>query len=234
MSFPTRYRLITVFCLGVFSVAFTGQLPTVFLIGDSISIQYGPYLKTYLEGVATLDRKKDDGSAEKNLDVPKGANGGDSRMVLEYLKSKLKDPTFQPNYLLLNCGLHDIKRNSTTGEIQVDEKNYRKNLTTIFNILKERNIQPIWIRTTAVVDTIHNSRSKAFKRYSRDLTTYNAIADEICHQFQIPVIDLHGFSWRLGLEQFADHVHYKEAARALQGAYIAGHLTQLITQNSKN
>lgn len=209
-------------------LSFTKDLPSVFLIGDSISIQYGPYLAKYTDGVIQLSRKKDDGNALKNLDVPTGANGGDSRMVLEYLRSKLRDPGFQPDYLVLNCGLHDIKRNPESGKIQVTEAEYRSNLSAIISLLKEKNIRPVWIRTTAVVDTIHNSRSGSFKRYARDLSIYNGIADQVCKENNIPEIDLYGFTWRLGITQFTDHVHYKEEARALQAAFITGQLIEII------
>lgn len=211
--------------------SFRNNIPHVFLIGDSISIQYGPYLTEYTDGIIRLSRKEDNGNAIKNLDVPTGANGGDSRMVLGYLRSKLGDPGFRPGYLLLNCGLHDIKRNPGSGQIQVTETEYRDNLSSIVSLLKEKNIKPVWIRTTAVVDTIHNCRSRSFKRYAADLDRYNEIADQVCKENNIPEIDLYGFTRRLGITQFTDHVHYKEEARALQAAFIAGQLTQIIQKD---
>ncbi|WP_460885398.1 SGNH/GDSL hydrolase family protein [Rhabdobacter roseus] len=210
--------------LAIGLVAWQKPVPSLFLIGDSISIQYGPYLEKYLEGIVTFSRKQDDGQAEKNLDVPVGANGGDSRMVLSYLRTKLKDQAFRPDYLLLNCGLHDIKHNQPEGTIQVSEKEYRENLTAIAQLLRQRNIELIWVRTTPVVDTIHNPRSKAFKRYDADLQKYNQIADQVMAAQQVASIDLYQFTQQLGIEQFTDHVHYKEPARALQAAYLAGYL----------
>ena len=62
----------------------------IFLIGDSISIEYTPYLKEDIKDFANLERKEDDGTALKNLDVPMGANGGDSQMVLDYLQHKIQ------------------------------------------------------------------------------------------------------------------------------------------------
>jgi len=228
----SAYRSVLIYLFLVSSMgllALTKDLPTVFLIGDSISIEYGPYLTKYTEGIVQLSRKEDDGNALKNLDVPTGANGGDSRMVLEYLKSRLKEPSFRPDYLLLNCGLHDIKRrNSDLEKIQVTETEYRSNLSAIVFLLKEKNIKAIWIRTTSVVDTIHNSRASSFKRFARDLDIYNEIADQVCKETNIPVIDLYGFTWRLGIVEFLDHVHYKESARTLQAAFIAGQLSQII------
>ncbi len=221
-----RVPLLFLLVIGLF--AYVNDTPSVFLIGDSISIQYGPYLEQYLDGVVQLTRKKDDGNAEKNLDVPTGANGGDSRMVLAYLRSKIAEPAFHPDYLLINCGLHDIKRDPQHNVLQVTADDYRANLVEIMQLLQQKGIRPVWIRTTAVVDTIHNSRSRSFHRFAKDLAVYNQIADEVCAQARVPVIDLYGFTWKLGIEQFTDHVHYKEPVRALQAAYIAGQVTQLI------
>jgi lysophospholipase L1-like esterase len=200
------------------------NLPMLFVIGDSISIQYGPYLEKYVQGVWRYERKSDDGQAAKNLDVPTGANGGDSRMVLEYLRLKLNDKSFSPDVLLLNCGLHDIKRHPTTNAIQVAADDYRHHLETIIQLVQARGIALIWMRTTPVEDERHNSRSQAFKRYARDLDEYNRIADGVMAQHRIPTIDLYTFTKSLGSEHFIDHVHYDEAARALQAAHIAGFL----------
>lgn len=206
------------------SIDADAPLPRLFVIGDSISMQYGPYLEKYVQGVWRYERKSDDGQAAKNLDVPTGANGGDARMVLEYLRLKLKDKNFRPDVLLLNCGLHDIKRNTQTNAIQVDAASYRRTLETISALLQSQGIALIWMRTTPVEDERHNSRSKQFKRYARDLDEYNGIADAVMAQRKIPVIDLYAFTQSLGGEHFIDHVHYDEAARALQAAHIAGFL----------
>ena len=57
----------------------------VYIIGDSISIQYGPYLEKALKGIMTYARKEGEAESLLNLDNPQGANGGDSSMVLAYL-----------------------------------------------------------------------------------------------------------------------------------------------------
>jgi len=221
-----RFLIVT----GLFVIlgAWSKPLPTLFLIGDSISLQYGPFLEKYLRGIVIFERKQDDGQAEKNLDVPTGPNGGDSRMVLAYLRTKVKDPGFKPDYLLLNCGLHDIKRIPSTNQIQVNEKEYAENLEAVVKLLRQHKIKLIWMRTTAVVDSIHNAKQRSFHRYAADLETYNRIADEVCAKNRIPVIDLYGFTWKLGVEQFTDHVHYKEPARDLQAAFIAGNINRLM------
>ncbi|MDR3218008.1 MAG: SGNH/GDSL hydrolase family protein [Dysgonamonadaceae bacterium] len=225
-QFLLKKTLLLVACLALMS---SGEpKKEIFLIGDSISVQYWPYLKEYLSGWAELERKTDDGQAEKNLDVPAGANGGDSRMVVEFLRSKFKDPAFRPNYLLLNCGLHDIKHDPQTGVIQVTEADYRKNLNEIIRLLQKNKVSLVWIRTTWVVDEIHNSKSASIRRYEADVLKYNAIADEVCRKHKIPSIDLYSFSKQLGIEHIIDHVHYDDATRSLQAAYIAGFVQNIL------
>jgi hypothetical protein len=227
-------KIISLALIAMVCMAFTTvSKPKIFLIGDSISVQYWSYLKEYLSDSADIQRKKDDGQAEKNLDVPTGANGGDSRMVLEYLRSKYADETFRPNYLLLNCGLHDVKHDPKTGIIQVPEEDYRKNLNEIVALLQKNETQLIWIRTTYVVDSIHNAKSSSIRRYGDDVIRYNAIADEIMTEKQIPSIDLYSFSKNLGIEHIADHVHYDESTKALQAAYIAGFVERILDEKKQ-
>ena len=198
--------------------------PKLFVIGDSISMQYGPYLEQYLQGTWEYDRKRDEGSNSANLDNPAGANGGDSGMVLDYLRQKMKDPTFRPDLMLINCGLHDIKTDVKTGERQVGLDQYRENLEQIYATLEKRDIPMVWVRTTPVDDEQHNAHQSSFHRYRADLAIYNAVADEVFASREVPIINLHRFTLNLGENLYVDHVHFDETTRAKQAAYIAGFL----------
>ena len=120
----------------------------LYVIGDSISIQYGPYLKAYLKGVVEYARKEGEESAMDNLDDPKGANGGDSDMVLTFLKSKAKLGGIDTDLLLINCGLHDIKTKPGSNICQTTVDKYRANLESIICVSKQLNCFMIWVRTT--------------------------------------------------------------------------------------
>jgi hypothetical protein len=201
-------------------------MKSLFVIGDSISIHYGPYLEQALEGSFSYDRKRDDAGLS-NQRVPAGENGGDSAMVLEYLKAKSRDSSFRPDLLLLNCGLHDIKRDHEEGgKLQVPPVQYRRNLEEIFSISVALGTQLIWVRTTAVVDAIHNKLGLQFHRYERDLDEYNRIADDVFRERGVPTVDLYTFTRKQGSEVFIDHVHYNQKTRALQAAFIAGFMQQ--------
>jgi len=219
--------LISALFICIICTAFISIKPKkLFLLGDSISMQYSPYLEKMLAGKFTIIRKQDGGEGMQNLDVPKGSNIGDSRMALTYIKFKLSDERFTPDLITLNCGLHDIKRNPATQAIAVDTVEYRQNLREIASIVAKRKIEMIWIRTTAVVDSIH-MKNKGFNRYAKDLDKYNAIADEVFKKANIKSIDLYSFTKNLGGNRYVDHVHYNDETKMVQAAYIAGFLNGL-------
>jgi len=180
-----------------------------------------------LEGTFRYDRKGGVHEALANLDIPTGANGGDSGMVLEYLTAAFAAPNFRPDLLLLNCGLHDIKRPVGSGEIQVPLERYRENLEAITGLVQSHHVKLAWIRTTHCVTEIHNHREgMAFHRFTEDNDAYNAVADEVMTGRSVPMIDLHRFTRQIGpdRELFIDHVHFAESVRHLQAAYLAGWL----------
>jgi len=205
------------------------SMRSVFVVGDSISIHYGPFLEQMLHGRLAYARKGSEDAAlaeaMRNLDLPDGANGGDSSRVMSYLQMRCADENFQPDLLVLNCGLHDLKRALPTKDLQIDLTIYARNLRAIITLLRDRHIALAWVRTTPAVDAIHNSKSRDFHRFAADVADYNRTADGIMIESGAQMIDLHRFTDTLGGdERFCDHIHFTEAIRRLQAAYIAGHL----------
>jgi lysophospholipase L1-like esterase len=196
----------------------------LYVIGDSISIQYGPYLQQALQGVMHYARKEGETEALFNLDNPQGANGGDSSMVLAFLQGMKKQGGLDADLLLLNCGLHDIKTNPQTGQRQIDIDRYAENLRAIVALVATMPPSLAWIRTTPCDEQIHNQPHMTFHRFAADCDAYNQVADEIMSAVGIPIIDLHTFTRNLGLDLYCDHVHFHEAVRAQQAAFLAGWL----------
>lgn len=206
----------------------TSPLPRLFVVGDSISVQYGPYLRDMLQGKFEYDRK---GGAAALLVDPfqpnDSANGGDSSMVLTYLKERHATDPIRADYMLINCGLHDIKRVPPHLPYQVPIEDYRSNLRAIVSEVRRAGAKMIWARTTPVDDERHNTRSKQFHRFASDADAYNAAADAIMGEESVPMIDLHGFTRSLGSDLYCDHVHFHDPIRQLQAAYIAGWFAHL-------
>ena len=201
------------------------KLPGVYVIGDSISIQYGPFLEQYLRGFMRYARKAEDSEAKAGLPDPLGQNGGDSSMVLRFVEAAEKAGGLGADILLLNCGLHDIKTTPDSGEKQVPIDAYEENLKKILASANRMGMKVVWVRTTPVDDNVHNKPASTFFRFAADCAAYNGVADRVMKEAGVPEIDLFTFTNNLGENLFADHVHFPEPVREKQGAYIAGWLT---------
>lgn len=198
----------------------------IHVVGDSISLQYGPFLQRALGPAFHYTRKGGEEEALLDLDVPRGSNGGDSAMVREYLERLADGGRFHVDVLLINCGLHDIKTDPASAARQVEPDAYRENLAAIIALAARLAGQTIWIETTPVDDTLHARRKTNFGRVQADVVLYNAIAAEVMTERAIPILDLGRFTATLGSGAaiFRDGVHFVEPVQQQQAAYIAGWL----------
>ncbi len=174
-----------------------------YVLGDSISLAYGPYLEQYLQGVMEYARKEGDEEAHLNLDDPQGANGGDSSMVLSFLQAKAAAEGIDADVLLLNCGLHDLRTDPSTGKKQIPLERYQDNLRSIITIVGTMRPKLIWIRTTPCDEKVHNRHPVGFHRFAADCEAYNRAADCVMAEAGVPIIDLFSFTNNLGTDLFA-------------------------------
>ena len=196
----------------------------LYVIGDSISLHYEPYLKDFIDAHYDYDRKGRDESRTINSFK---RNGGDSSMVLSFLKSLVSNG-FKTDVLMLNCGLHDIKiKDGTGGACQVSAEDYRKNLEEIAELAKASANMVLWLRITPVNDEQHKKHSYSFHRYNANVIEYNKIADEVFSVAGVNILDLNTFTRKLGKILYCDHIHFDENIREIQGAFIAGYLISL-------
>ena len=185
----------------------------ILLVGDSISLHYGPYLSNYLNEKAELHTKEGRQLAFSDLDHPVGGNGGDSHMVLSYLSERDVKDDLDFDLFIFNCGLHDIKRLGD-GDWQ------------IVQLMAKRQLKTVFITSTPIDDEKHNARKQlGFTRYNKDVCRYNQIAGEVMRAHEISLIDLGRFTAGLDDELFVDHAHFQEHVRKLQASYIAGALS---------
>lgn len=203
--------------------AFQPLKKSIFVIGDSISILYGPFLREIVHNTYIYDRLRDSSGNDSNLGLNSGANGGDSRMVINHLRI-LKTKMAFYDILLINCGLHDIKTDMETGKKVVEKDEYKNNIDTIIVLAKSISDHIIWINCTPVNDSIHNSKNIGFFRYNSDVLEYNEIAKKELVSSNITVIDLYSFSKVFPVSPYMDHVHYLPEFSKKQAKYIATYL----------
>ena len=159
--------------------------PFVLIIGDSISMGYTPLVKEMLASRMDVER------------IPQ--NGGDSANVLAHLDEWLAPRP--PAAIHFNCGLHDLKRNRTTGELQQPLDAYVRNLKRILALLKEKTTaRLIWATTTPVIYERHR-KVKDFDRSEADVEAYNAAALETMREACVEINDLHAVIVAEGVEE---------------------------------
>lgn len=202
----------------------------VLLIGDSISLDYGRYLRDFVRHDIEIYGKPGVEEAYQDLDQPIGGNGGDSNRVLAYIKELYEAEQLSFDYFVFNCGLHDIKRNGHGVELQVTKERYISNLEYIIAIMKAKCIKTIFINTTPA-DESRYSNIHEFIRYNDDVVAYNKLAQNIMRTNGITIINLYAFTESLGAEGddlFRDHTHFLDNIIRLQAAYIAGALNSIL------
>ena len=202
--------------------------PSVFVLGDSISLGYGPFLEKMIGSQFSYSRKT---GAEPQVKDSKEwgvahPNGGHSTSEKSYIELMTTDPKWRPDVMILNAGIHDLTTMDPVTQVkQIPLNLYIQNLSAVLDIMARRKVQVIWVNTTAVNEDYYREHKMDVKHYNADVDEFNAAAAKLMAQRGVPVIDLHAFTQSLGgKEVFADMCHFTETTERLQAAYIAGYL----------
>lgn len=204
----------------------------VYVIGDSISLHYGEFFIDAIADDFVYMPREGVQEALENINMAVGGNGGDSSRVLDLVKKQEEEGSLN-NYdiILLNCGLHDIKRHPPKGDLQIEPDAYEKNLCKIVETVKNNGVFPVFLTTTPVNDEIHHSYleiNHGIERFNADVIEYNEIAVRIMGKYNVPIINLYDFTLQLGDEAYDDHVHYTMEVRKLQAEFIAKELKRIM------
>ena len=151
------------------------------------------------------------------------ANGGPSTRIAENLDDWLAG--YEPDVVLLNCGLHDVKQEDDQPATSADH--YEANLRDIVARLQGVAGAPrlIWARTTPVIDERHQA-VKSFGRGNEDVIAYNEIADAVMAEMDVESIDLYRAVMDNDPEALLapDGVHFTPEGYQVLGQAIADYL----------
>ncbi len=183
-------------------------MKSVFVIGDSISLDYHKFMKDLL-----LEK------AAYSSDIF-SATGVDSTQVLEYL-NKIDEEGKKYDILLINFGLNDIKRNHNNLKKQVDKDKYEENLKKILEIGHEIANNIYWINSTPIDNDLHNQSTLRSYRYDWDVKEYNRIADKVMDENNVSVIDLYDYTKSCDSGNlYRDYIHFNDDISAKQAEFI--------------
>lgn len=179
-------------------------VPRALLIGDSISMQYGPETRRLLEGKATVYHIPD--------------NGQTTKYGLEQLQYWLGDGHW--TVIHFNFGLHDIHAGAGH-KPQVSIEDYERNLREIVKRLQATGAKLVWASTTPVPAGI-TVRSES------DVVAYNEVARKIMDENHIPINDLHALAESWGAPgadwQLPHNVHFRAEGYAALAAQVAKYI----------
>ena len=203
--------------------------PKLFVLGDSISIQYGAFLGKMVAPVFDYSRKTGEEPQLKDTSAwgLGGDNGKHTNDVRVYIEYMLKDSNWRPDVMLLNAGIHDLTTMDQVTKVkQIPLDLYIKNLTTVLDAMAQRKVPVIWVNTTPVDEIWCQEQKVEVRHYATDVKAFNDAAAKLMAEKGVPVIDLYSFTSNLGgREVFTDMCHFTESTARLQAAYIAGYLS---------
>lgn len=188
-------------------------LPSVLILGDSISIGYTPVVTEQLAGSANVYRPS--------------TNCGSSQVYCEHLQEWLGGRTW--DLIHFNCGLHDINRKNNetinrVGERRVTLDEYKINLSAIVSVLSSAAPVVLWASSTPVP-------SEAEGRVPVDLVRYNQAAREIMEAEGIEMNDLYTFilPYTPECHPALNNVHYTDEGYKLLGVQVANEIRTHLT-----
>ncbi len=185
------------------------KLPRVLLIGDSISIAYTLPVRELLAGVANVHR------------VP--TNAGPTARGIEGIDEWLGEGNW--DVIHFNWGLHDLKF-MEDGERQVSLEAYRTNLNNLVLRMRQTGAKLIWASTTPVPEG-----GVKPKRLPNDVLRYNAVAQDVMKQYQIPMDDLYSFALPILFRiQQPVNVHFNELGSDALARCVASNIQLALMQ----
>jgi len=216
----SAFTLGTLFFVPVKLKDFGQELPEVLIIGDSISMGYGPVVKRLLEGKATVSRPNE--------------NCESTQKGIVKLEEWLGNKKYKVIYF--NFGLHDLKHvDAVTKEpsakaqdpLLTDLPAYAANLTVIASKLKATGAKVIFATTTPVPEHPGTPLREPFMPEK-----YNNVAKEVMAKEGIEVDDLYNLALpQIKQIQIPDNVHYTPEGYELLGKHIAAVISKYLSQH---
>jgi len=188
-------------------------MPKLLIVGDSISMGYTETVAAELGGAADV--------------VHSPGNGGDSSNAVANIDQWLADA--KPHLVVLNCGLHDVKRERDGDHCQVPLMFYKTILPAVIEKVRAAGCRCVWVSTTPVIEKRHRA-AKSFDRLNKDIDDYNKAARAIARKAGLPIINLNKAARNLDLETAltGDGVHFTPEAYEALGKKVAARLREML------
>lgn len=190
------------------------------IIGDSISIGYFPFVRDALKDMAIVVHNK--------------GNAQDTQHGLRKIKQWLGENRW--DVIHFNWGLWDLcyrnpqseeqgHRDKIHGTLTATPEQYRRNLDSLVQILKQTKAKLIFAATTYVPDGEAG-------RFSDDVLKYNGIAAQLMRKYGIQTDDLYTLSIAIHGKygKAANNVHYSAKGYALLAKQVINRIEDALDE----
>lgn len=200
-------------------------LPRILIIGDSIS---GHYINRVKEGMRGKANVIGESSMTKGTWASMGPRFYRSDMAArgdELKKFLAERGPF--DIVHFNNGIHDFYRAAPgTGA----EAAYAGRLRKIVATIRESGALPIFANSTG---TVGDNKVKNAPHYLTNCKVFNAAAEKVMAELNVPVTDIHGATQpRIGELISPDMIHLKAAADPLMADAILGRLNEALEKRA--
>ncbi|MFT7031607.1 MAG: hypothetical protein ACJA2S_000098 [Cyclobacteriaceae bacterium] len=200
--------------LGVTGTVLSG-LPLVYSSGNSISLGYWPYLEGELWRDVNVYYQRE---LWKDIPETRSPNNGHADNAYSSLERAYKNENFQPDYILINFGLHMING------FQDNLEGYGDWVQKFIDLAKVHNAKLIWVTTTPY----------ALYRDDKNVTVqkFNETAIRVVNENNMYVADLYTCIIDLVKERnewnvYEDGVHFREEIKVKQGEFLAQYILKI-------
>lgn len=197
------------------------DLPLLYSSGNSISLGYWPYLEGELWRDVNVYYQRE---LWKDMPQTRSPNNGHAQNAYSSLIKAYENENFNPNYILINFGLHMING------YQDNLEGYGEWVQKFIDLALLHNAKLIWVTTTPY----------ALFRDDKNVTVrkFNETATKIVNDNNMYVADLYTCISDLIKEEnewnvYTDGVHFKEEVKAKQGEYLAQFILKVIEKPLK-
>lgn len=178
----------------------------VALIGDSIRIYSEPFVRACLP--ATFEVNSPPVNCKSSDEV--------ARLIRAWI------PPATVHMVHINCGLHDLRRDSGQSQPVNSLEEYAANLRSVFSYLASTGVSVIWATTTPVNEALHGSPGMP-RWHTADIAAYNQVSTGLALSYGFGINDLYGRLAEGAPEalHLADGVHFNRTGNELIGRYVA-------------
>ncbi len=196
------------------------DLPLLYSTGNSISLGYWPYLERELWRKVNVYYQRE---LWKDMPETRSPNNGLANNAWESMQKAYKNESFNPDYILINFGLHMINA------YQNNLEGYGEWVQKFIDLAKVHGAKLIWVTTTPYA-MYREDKNETVRKFNETATSIVSENDMYVADLYTCITDL--IKERNEWNVYTDGVHFREEIKAKQGEFLAKRILSIIEKTT--